>query len=211
MNEKQNIPYFSVCLGRQLGSGGYIIGQTIAQELGLKFYDKELIYAAAEKSGYSKELFEKSDEERSVIRSFFTNCFPFLGNVDFYGNQVNEEALFSILSQTIRELAGKNNCLFVGRCAEYILRHHPNMASIFISADMNDRIQRIAEKKGVSHDRAKHLATHNDKNRAIFHDFYSNNQWGHASTYDLCINSTRLGVDETAKLAIQFIKTRFNL
>lgn len=207
--EEQHIPFISVCIGRQLGSGGYIIGQKIAKELGLQFYDRELIYTAAEKSGYSKELFEKTDEERSAIRSFFTNCFPFLGNADFYGNQVNEEALFSILSQTIKEISEKENCLFVGRCAEYILRHHPNMTSIFISADLNDRIVRIAEKRGVTPERAKHLALHNDKSRATFHDFYSNNQWGHASTYDLCINSSRLGLDATTDLIINFIKHRF--
>ena len=211
MNHTKSNPHFAICIGRQLGSGGYVIGQKIAQELGFKFYDSELIYAAADRSGYSKDLFEKSDEERSAIRSFFTNCFPFLGNADFYGNPVNEEALFSILSQTIQELSEQENCLFVGRCAEYILRHHPNMTSIFISANMPDRIKRIAEKRGVSEERAKHLAHHNDKSRATFHDFYSNNQWGHAATYNLCINSSVLGIDATTELIINFIKQRFNL
>lgn len=203
--------HFAVCLGRQLGSGGRIIGRQIAEELGFKFYDKELIYTAAAKSGYSKELFEKSDEEKSNLHTFFTNFIPFLGSTDFYGNHVDEESLFSILSQTIKEIAATDNCLFVGRCAEYILREHPRMTSIFISANMKDRIKRVSEMRKISAEEAKRVIQNNDKRRATFHDFYSSRQWGYASTYELCINSSFLGLDATKGLCVDYIKKRFTL
>jgi cytidylate kinase len=202
---------FAVCLGRELGSGGHAIAKHIADQLHLKFYDKELIYIAASKSGYSKELFEKSDEEKSTIHTFFTNFIPFLGSTDFYGNQVDEESLFSILSQTIRELAEQDNCLFVGRCAEYILRHKPLMTSIFISADMQDRVDRLMDSHHISAEHAKHFIINNDKHRASFHDFYSENQWGMASTYELCVNSSKLGLEDTELFITDYIRKRFSL
>lgn len=202
---------YSVCLGRQLGSGGRIIGRQIADELGLQFYDKELIFAAAAKSGYSKELFEENDEEKSNFHTFLTNFIPFLGSTDFYGNQVDEESLFSILSQTIKELAQKESCLFVGRCAEYILREQTRMTSIFISANAKDRIKRVAEHRKISNEAARRAIADNDKRRAAFHDFYSNYQWGYASTYELCINSSLLGLEGTKDFCVDFIRRRFNL
>ena len=202
---------FSVCLGRQLGSGGRDIARELAQRLNLKFYDKELIYIAASKSGYSKELFEKSDEEKSSIHTFFTNFVPFLGSTDFYGNQVDEESLFSILSQTIRELAAEDNCIFVGRCAEYILREKKLMTSVFISADMDDRINRIKQQFNVSKEQAHKRIIANDKHRSSFHNFYSPMLWGEAATYDLCINSSKLGIEATEDFLAEYIQKRFQI
>ena len=207
----ENKETFSVCLGRQLGSGGREIAQNIAERLHLKFYDKELISIAASKSGYSHELFEKSDEEKSIIHSFFTNFIPFLGSTDFYGNQVDEESLFFILSQTIRELAEADNCIFVGRCAEYILREKKRMTSVFISADAADRIDRICKLKNISREEARKALVNNDKHRSSFHNFYSEKRWGEASTYELCINSSKLGIERTEDFIENYIKTRFGL
>ncbi len=203
--------FFSICLGRQLGSGGHDIAKELAERLNLKFYDKELIYVAASKSGYSRELFEKSDEEKSTIHTFFTNFIPFLGSTDFYGNQVDEESLFFILSQTIRELAEADNCIFVGRCAEYILREKKRMASVFISADDSDRIARICQSKSLKKEEAKKAIINNDKHRSSFHNFYSEKRWGEASTYDLCINSSKLGIERTEDFLENYIKARFDL
>jgi len=201
----------AICVGRQLGSGGYEIAKSIAAELNFRLCDKEVLSVASTKSGLNKDLFEKSDEEVSSLHSFLANLVPFIGTGDFYGNSVDEESLFRVLSETISEFAENENCVFVGRCAEYILRNKPEMLSIFISADLDDRITRVAERRQIKPEAAKKLIVQNDRRRANFHDFYSSNQWGHASTYDLCINTSRLGKEASTKIVIDFIKKRFDI
>lgn len=201
----------AICIGRQLGSGGYQIAKSIAEQLNFKLCDKEVLYVASTKSGLNKELFEKSDEEKSSLHSFLTNLIPFVGSGDFYGNSVDEESLFRVLSESINELAEQENCVFVGRCAEYILREKEDMISIFVSADNEDRIARLCEKRGIKAEAAKKLIAQNDRRRANFHDFYSTRQWGHASTYDLCINTSRLGTEASTKIILDFIRQRFGI
>lgn len=199
---------FAVCLGRQIGSGGHTIALEIAKKLNLHFYDNDLIHLAAAECGFNKELFEHKDEERTYLRSFFTNFIPFIGQSDFYRNQVDEESLFAILSQTIKELSEQYNSIFVGRCAEYILRHKPKMTSIFVCADMPDRISRVSNDQHITPEAARKMILANDKRRASFHNFYSEKHWGEADTYDLCINSSKLGMEGTVDFIIDFIQQR---
>jgi cytidylate kinase len=209
MDNNQKI---SICLGRQLGSGGSEIARFLAKELGFTFYDKEIICAAAAKSGYSTDIFEEKDEEKSDLHTFFSNLIPFVGSADFYGNHVDEDALFRILSETIQSIAAEENCIFVGRCAEYILRNRRDtMMSVFVCADDEDRITRLCEARNIKPNAARKLIATNDKRRAAFHDFYSNHQWGYASTYDLCINQSRLGLENTKHFILDYIRQRFDL
>ena len=204
--------HYAIALGRQLGSGGSEVAKYLSQQLNFTYYDRNLLNAAAEKSGYSSDIFERSDEEKSSVHSFLTNFIPFLGTGDYYGNPVDEDALFRILSETIRGIAEEENCIFVGRCAEYILRDRPKqLASIFISADTESRILRLCERRKIKPEHARKLIITNDKRRAAFHDFYSTCQWGRAATYDICLNSSRLGMEETKHFALEYIKRRFNL
>ncbi|MBP3773749.1 MAG: cytidylate kinase-like family protein [Bacteroidaceae bacterium] len=204
--------HFSISLGRQLGSGGGEIARFLADKLNFKFYDRELLYAAAVKSGYSTEIFEKRDEEKSEFHSFISNLIPFVGTADYYGNHVDEDALFRILSETIRQIADEENCIFVGRCAEYVLRERKEcMLSIFICADTEDRIARLCQLRDIKPEAARKLIQTNDKRRAAFHDFYSTQQWGRAATYDLCINQSRLGMDKTKEFLLEYVRQRFNL
>ncbi len=203
---------YSICLGRQLGSGGSEIARFLAEQLNFKFYDKEILCAAAAKSGYSTEIFEEKDEEKSELHTFISNLIPFIGTADYYGNHVDEDSLFRILSETIQSIAEEENCIFVGRCAEYILRKRADsMTSVFICADDEDRITRLCDSRGIKPAIARKLIATNDKRRAAFHDFYSNHQWGHASTYDLCINQSRLGIEATKHLILDYVRKRFNL
>ena len=109
----------------------------------------------------------------------------------------------------LRELAEADNCIFVGRCAEYILRAKERMASVFISADAADRMERVSRDRGISRDEARKVILNNDKRRASFHNFYSEKRWGEAPTYDLCINSSRLGLEATRELIEGYIRQRF--
>ena len=134
-----------------------------------------------------------------------------MGSADYYGNHVDEDFLFRILSDTIHQIATEENCVIVGRCAEYILRDYPGMTSIFISADTDERVRRLCQSKEIQPASARKLLTTNDKRRAAFHDFYSSCQWGHASTYHLCINQSVLGMEATKSSVLDFVRRRYHL
>lgn len=203
---------FTICIGRQLGSGGREIAHFLSERLGFNYYNRELLYAAAAKIGYSAELFEKGDEERGPHHSFLTSLIPFVSTVDYYGNHIDEEYLFRILSDTIQSIAKEENSIILGRCAEYILRENKeNMLSIFITADEEERVKRLSQHLNITPAQALKTIHANDKRRAAFHDFYSNTKWGHAATYDLCINQSRLGMDRTKEFLLTYIQKRFSL
>jgi cytidylate kinase len=201
---------YIINIGRQLGSGGRQIGEILASRLGISFYDKELIQIASQESGLGKEFFEKFDEKDS--HSIFGGLFGFRGTFteEPYSNSyLNNETLFRIQSDVIRKLAEEKSCIFVGRCADYILKDNPRCLNVFISAEMDDRIKRIAEKENIPANKAKDLIEKTDKKRSGYYNYYSNKVWGAADSYHLCINSSYLGIDETVNYIIQLIEMKF--
>jgi len=203
---------FIICIGRQLGSGGRQIGENLAAQLGISFYDKELIHIASQESGLGKEFFEKFDEKTS--HSIFGGIFGIRGifSDEIYSNSyLDYETLFKIQSDVIRNLAEKESCIFVGRCADYVLKDHPRCLSLFITADMDDRIKRIAEIHQLPKNKVKDYIEKMDKKRANYYNFYSNKVWGASESYHLCINSSVLGIDDTVSVIRQFAEKRFGL
>ncbi len=205
---------FIINLGRELGSGGRDIGVKVAESLGIEFYDKKLIKLAARQSGISDEIFERVDElsqkkRLSTLVSYLRN--PFTGNEAIANNVLSAEALFAIQSDVIREIASRGSALFVGRCADYILRDHPLSVNIFITAYRKDRIARIAMLHSVDECEAERMIDRCDESRASYYNFYGTGQWGHASSYHLCVNSSLLGLDQTAEYIIDFIRRRLTL
>lgn len=203
--------YF-INIGRQFGSGGHEIGQKLAEMLGISFYDKELIRLASQHSGLKEEFFEKADEKEpfSLVTGLMglQNYFTSEGFTDYY---LSNEALFKIQSDVIRSLAEKGSCVFVGRCADYILQGNPHCLNIFISADQEDRIKRVSAIQKISSDKALTLIKKTDRQRSRYYNFFSGKEWGAAGSYHLCINSSVLGVDETVKLIREFAVKRFDL
>jgi cytidylate kinase len=203
---------FVITIGRQLGSGGLQIGEKLAMQLGISFYDKELIQFASQESGLGKEFFEKVDEKTS--HSLFGGL---LGVHDAFAdgiysnNYLNNETLFKIQSDVIRELVEQKSCVFVGRCADYILKDHPRCLNVFITANMDDRLKRIIEKEKISEHKASDLIEKTDKKRADYYNYFSNKTWGAAQSYHLCVNSSVLGIDETVAFIRQFATKRFGL
>jgi cytidylate kinase len=203
--------YF-ITIGRQLGSGGRIIGEKLAAQLGISFYDKELIQIASQESGLGKEYFEQADEKKSY--SIFGGLFGLRGSLadePFSTYYLNDETLFKIQSDVIRKLADKGSCLFVGRCADYVLSENPRCLNIYISADMDDRIKRIAELHKMTAEKARDYIEKADKKRAGYYNYFSNKVWGEAESYHLCVNSSVLGIDETITLIRHFAEKRFSL
>ncbi len=200
---------YVINIGRQLGSGGLMIGEKLSRQLDIAYYDKELIHLAAQKSGLCKEFFERADEKTKF--SFFSDSLGWLSNPmseGYLDNYLHNETLFRIQSDVIRQLAEKQSCIFIGRCADYILRDHPCSTNIFITADLKDRIQRVAEKQKVSRKKAEEVIERTDKHRARYYNYYTNKEWGVAASYHLCINSSTLGIDETACYIREFIEKR---
>lgn len=202
---------FVLNIGRQLGSGGHAIGTILAKEFGIKFYDKEVLDLAAQESGFSKYFFERDDEHRGFVKSLFNSIIPFTSSGDPYGNQLSSESLFKFQSDAIKKAAERESCVFVGRCADYVLRDHPRCVNIFISADMEDRVARLMQNLQINAQEAEKRALEGDDKRASYYNYYSALTWGEAATYHICINSSVLGIEGTADFLKSFIVKKLDL
>lgn len=206
---------FYINIGRQLGSGGKLIGEKIARRLGINLYDKQLINLAAEQSGISTEFFERADEKES--HSFFSTLLGYLrspfagGEAGLTNGVLSSEALFKIQSDVIRDLASRESCVFVGRCADYILRDSPRAVNVFISGEWSDRCDRLCRLHGISTAEAEELMTRTDAKRASYYNYFSRGTWGMASTYHLCVDSSVLGIDGTVDFILEFVSRKLGV
>lgn len=207
---------FVINIGRQLGSGGREIGEKLAQRFGIDFYDKELINLASQESGLCREFFERADERAAqpIVSAIYGVRFPFSagGNPMTGTNCLSHDSLFKVQSDVIRKLAAEKSCLFVGRCADYVLRDYPRCANVFISADRGDRVERLCKLHDITPSKAEDMMDRADKKRAEYYNYYNSfNRWGAAATYHLCINSSVLGVDGTLDFIERFVRDKLNL
>lgn len=194
-----------VTIGRQYGSGGKEIGERLAKELGIPFYDKELLTAAAEKSGICKEMFETHDEKP-------TSSFLYSLVVGSYasGQTPINHKLFLAQFEAIKEIAAKESCVILGRCADYALEGDPDVVNVFVHADIETRIKRAVKYYAVEENKAEDIINKTDKKRANYYNFYSGKRWGSAESYDLSINSGFIGIDNAVNIILQFIEMRKN-
>ena len=201
---------FIITIGRQFGSGGRAVGEKLAKKLDISFYDKELISLAAKESGISPEVFDNVDEKaaNSLLYSLSMGLYNFGSGFSAMGDLPVNDKLYLLQHQIIKDIAEKENCVFVGRCADYVLRDNPNCVNIFIYADMEYRKQEAVKKHGIDANRAEHIITKTDKSRANYYSFYSGQKWGMAENYDLCINSAKLDEDSIVELIISYINKR---
>jgi cytidylate kinase len=201
---------YIISIGRQLGSGGREIAKKLGERLNIPVYDKKLLEVAAKETGIDASIFENADEKES--NPFMRGVFVLKGIMNSYpigaGSCMDGDRLFEMQSEVMRNIVANESCIIIGRCAEYVLRDHPHIHSIFITADMCDRIRRIMENDGVNEQKAKEIAEKGDKKRRAYHDYYANSGWGIAETYDLCINSSRVGIDGCVDIIQQFIESR---
>ena len=191
-----------ISIGRQHGSGGREIARLLAQELGIKCYDKEIVDEAAKHSDFSRDLINAYDEKR--MSAFMLHAGGYGLNENFRLNMQVVSAQFD----AIREIASKGDCIFVGRCADYILRDRSDLVSVFILGDMDERLKCLERRQGLDVATARKKIKEVDKDRSSFYKYYSDQVWGDAQNYDLCINSSRLGVEGTGKVIMDYIKTR---
>lgn len=190
-----------ISIGRQFGAGGRRVGQALAKELGIAYYDKELIMEAAKEFGFAPDFFEENDEKSA---SFSGNVLQWMESLVTSGmctkNYLSQDTLFEMQSEVIRKVAEKHSCVIVGRCSDYVLRDNPNCFSVFLHSSDEDRIMRIQERSGLSTEEAISKMRMEDKKRAAYYNFYSNKTWGESATYTLSIDVSSLGVDKTVEL-----------
>ena len=196
-------------IGRQFGSGGREIGQKLSEALGIAYYDKELLSAAAKESGLCEEVFARADERASSGMSYaFSMGFSYMGILTPYNDILSNDELFRIQSDAIRNIAEKESCILVGRCADYILRDNPACISFFIHNTMENRIQRLVEGLNITVEEAKEKISKIDKSRAAYYNYYTNKVWGMASSYDFSIDASVLGIDETVAFMKSFVEKK---
>lgn len=207
---------YVITIGRSFGSGGRELGRLIADKLGISFYDKMLLVKAAEKSGLRPEYMAHNDEKPPT---FFGGMTPF--SLGFYtgagvSGWMNDpgatgaDSIYKAQSDFMHELAASEPCVIVGRSADYILRDVANTVNIFVHAPMDDCVARIIKRsEGLNESQARSLAEKTNKLRSNFYNFYTDRRWGHASTYDLCLDSSKLPMDELAEIVIDYARRRF--
>lgn len=190
-------------IGRQFGGGGLAVASELGKKLGLPVYDNELIRKAAEDSGFSAELFTQSDEKRRIfsLSSIFTSIYRSPAE-----DYVGDNGLFTMQCETIRKIAEQGSAIIVGRCSDYVLRNMEEAVSIFLTSPLSVRISRICERHGICAEEAENLITKKDKAREEYYNYYTFGNWGVASTYDLCIDSSILGIEGTADHIIDFLR-----
>jgi hypothetical protein len=204
-------PRFVITIGRQFGSGGREIGRRLADLFAIPYYDKELIATASKESGLDPEYFEKADEKvpSTLMQALSASLMMGSGAMRNPGNALAGENIFKFQSDVIREVAAAGSCVIVGRCADYILRDEPLCISTFIYASDDDRIARIMRCHGAQTPKeAIEMMRRTDRKRAAYYDFYTDKRWGAATSYDLCIDSSILGVDQTAELLRDYTARR---
>ena len=198
-------------VGRQLGSGGHDIARMLAMDFNAKYYDKEILNLAAKESGFSEKVFEQNDEQRGFFKTLLRQYVPFLSDSSFYTSNFSSDSLFKFQSDAIRKAAQQGSCVFVGRCADYVLRDFDNVVNVFISASMWFRVEQILNKQKVTPQEAKRIILQAEGKRAAYYNYYTGKKWGHAESYDLCVDSSILGMLETEKLIADFIRKKFGL
>ena len=196
-----------ITIGREYGSAGRQIGQEVAKYFGIKCYDKELLEHAANDSGISKELFENHDEKptNSFLYSLVMDTYSFGYSSAGFTDMPMNHKVFLAQFEAIKKLAAEGPCVMVGRCADYALADNKDCFSVFIHADLDWRIQRIAGKYNKTPKEAKDMITKTDKSRASYYNYYTNKKWGVAAGYSLCVDSGILGIEGATQAIINTI------
>jgi len=199
-----------ITIGRECGSGGRHIGKKLAEELGIKYYDKELLTEAAKKSGLCRELFETHDEKptSSFLYSLVMDIYSMGYSNSAYMDMPLNHKIFLAQFDTIKQIASEESCVIIGRCADYALAEYPNVISVFITADDDVKIKTLMDRHQISESKAKDLMMKTDKKRASYYNYYSNKRWGDSKSYDLCINSSKIGNDGVIELIKAYVAVK---
>lgn len=204
---------YVITIARQYGSGGRTIGEMLANRLGIHFYDKELMKLASEDSGINERLFNTADEK--VKQNVFTKMFKtekaYTGEVisPESGGFISDDNLFNYQAKVVKELAEKENCVIVGRCADYVLKDYDHVLSVFIHGPKDFCMQEAAKKINLTGKELERFIAKTDKDRADYYKYYTGREWTDARNYDLCLDSSKLGFERCVDEIIAYMNVRF--
>ena len=201
---------FVIVIGRQYGAGGRSLGKKLAEILEIPYYDKELLSESADALGFSKELFMKADEKKpSLFRSFLSFNYG-SPSAAFSSYVISDDNLYHAQSHVIKSIAEKGSCIIVGRTADYVLRHHPGLISVFVHAPIEHRAKSILERgEADTESAALEKARKLDKSRESYYNFFTNRNWGRSDNYHLSFDSSFTSVDDMANFIASQIKQKF--
>ncbi len=196
-----------ITIGRQYGSGGREIGERVAKHFQIPYYDKELLSRAAKESGFCQEMIENHDERptNSFLFNLVMDTYSFGYNTSSFMDMPISHKVFLAQFDVIKKMANESPCVIVGRCADYALSDYKNSLHIFIYGDEECKIKRIMRRNDISEAEAKDRMIKKDKQRQSYYNYYSSKKWGRADSYDLCLNSSKFGIEGSAELIIQAI------
>ena len=196
-----------VTIGRQFGSGGHLVGERLAKRLGIEFYDKELLSRAAKESGICEKVLQNYDEKptNSFLYSLVMDTYSLGYTTSSFSEMPLNHKIFLAQFDAIKNIAKEGPCVIVGRCADYALAEFPNVVNVFLHADLQDRIVRIARRHDLTDAKAKDLIIKTDKRRASYYNYYTSKKWGDAAGYDLSLNTATLGIDGTIHMIREFV------
>ncbi len=197
-----------ITIGRQFGSAGHEIGERLAKDYGIPYYDKELLTRAAKESGFCEEMIKNHDERptNSFLYNLVMDTYSFGYNSSAFVDMPISHKVFLTQFDAIKKIADEGPCVIVGRCADYALADYKNAVHVFVHADEEFKVKRVMERFDISEQKAKEMMIKKDKQRQSYYNYYSTKKWGRAESYNLTINSSILGVDGTVKLIKQFVE-----
>ena len=189
---------FTITIARQYGSGGRTVGKMLAEKLAVPFYDKQIIQLASDESGIDVKLFGQVEGGMSVKPSLFNKSGLYKGELIPPTGKgfISDENLFNYQAKIIRELAGKESCVIIGRCSNYILKDYPNVLRVFIHADWDFRMEKAAEKLSMSQKEIEKFLQKDDKRKDEYYRRFTGEEWKDATQYDLCLDSSKLGYEK---------------
>ena len=193
-----------ITISREFGSGGRSIGKLVAEKLGYRFFDSELVNKVAQRSGFSPEFIEESGEYASA-RSSLLFALATASQYSADGLSMHDR-LYIEQTKIIEEIAAEGECVIVGRCADFILRDRKDCLNVYIHADMESRAKRIVERYGECDKSPEKRLTEKDQKRKVYYKNYTGRNWGQAQNYDICLNSGALGIETCAELIVQVCK-----
>ena len=187
----------TITISREYGSGGRYIGQLVADKLGIKLYDKEFVEKLAVETGLTEEYIENNEQKRNALDAL---------NSGYYFGMNNSDELFIKESELIKEIANKESCVIIGRCADFILKDNSNVIKVFVYSNMEDEVKRATKFYGLDEKNAKKEIKRINKLRASHYKYYTEKEWKDPSNYDICINSDSIGVENAANLICEIVK-----
>jgi len=199
---------FYITIGRECGSGGREIAKKLSERLNIQYYNKELITEAAKQSGLSEDILELNDEKptNSLLYSIVMDTYSFgYATNSSMDIPINNKAFLAQFN-AIKSIADKGSCIIVGRCADYALAQEKDLVSVFITAQEDFRIRRISVENNLTVDKARSFIKKTDKKRSSYYNYYTEKYWGKASSYDLCLCSSKIGIDKCVDTIIEYLR-----